>query len=127
MLCCACCLAAQNAKPAASLAGEGKKIALPSGGYFTWQFAQKPKMGTAILKIRAYSKTGEKDASCKISAEYGMPEMRAHDSGAVNFRLSKKGDYLLPVEIAMPGKWRVTIHIRQSGKEIFSGAIDFDV
>jgi len=114
----------QAAQPVA-LSAAGKNNPLPSGGYFTWQFDKKPQLGTLIIKIRAYDKSGKQVSRYEIYGESGMPEMRAHDSGPVKFQLNKKGDYLLPVEVAMPGQWRTTVRIKQEGREILAGNIDF--
>jgi len=110
-----------------ALSSVGKHNILPSGGYFTWRFDKEPKIGSVIVIIQAYSKAGKKENPYKITGEYGMPEMHAHDSGPIAFQLNKKGDYLLPVEIAMPGEWRITIRIKQAGKQILIGYIEFAV
>lgn len=115
---------AQAAKPV-PLAASGDKNLLPGGGWFTWEFDKKPKLGTLIVKIRAYGKDGKQQSPYKITGESGMPSMRAHDSGPVAFQLNKKGDYLLPVDVVMPGDWRVTVRVSKDGKEILAGEIDF--
>jgi hypothetical protein len=57
-----------------------------------------------------------------------MPSMRgAHDSGDVDFKLNKKNDYLLPVNIVMPGDWEVRVTFLKDGKPVFHGGITFDV
>jgi hypothetical protein len=57
-----------------------------------------------------------------------MPSMRgAHDSGSVEFKLNRKDDYLMPVNIVMPGDWEVQVTIQKDGKPVFYGSITFDV
>ncbi len=57
-----------------------------------------------------------------------MPSMAgAHDSGEVAFKLNKKGDYLLPVNVVMPGGWEVRLTFSRNGVVIFRGRILFDV
>lgn len=107
--------------------GEGKHNPLPAGGYFTWRFDKKPQIGGLIVILQAYSKEGEKESPYEISGEYGMPGMNAHDSGPVPFQMNKKGDYLLPVEIVMPGPWQITLRIKRDGKQILVGTISFVV
>ncbi|MFA5975773.1 MAG: hypothetical protein WC859_06345 [Elusimicrobiota bacterium] len=110
-----------------TLSGEGKKNPLPSGGYFTWRFDKKPEMGMVIVILQAYSNAGKKETPYEITGEYGMPEMRMHDSGPVPVQLNKKGDYLLPVQISMPGSWQIVLRIKRAGKPVLSGKIDFAV
>jgi hypothetical protein len=50
-----------------------------------------------------------------------------HDSGNVDFKLSRKSDYLLPVDVVMPGDWEVQLTFMKDGKAIFYGRVDFDV
>jgi hypothetical protein len=109
------------------LSGEGRHNPLPAGGYFTWRFDQKPQIGGLIVILQAYSQDGRKESPYEISGEYGMPGMRAHDSGPVPFQMNQKGDYLLPVEIAMPGAWQITLRIKRDGKQILVGKISFEV
>lgn len=115
---------AQAAKPA-PLAASGDKNPLPGGGWFTWEFDKKPQLGTLIVKIRAYGKDGKQQSPFKITGESGMPSMRAHDSGPAPFQLNRKGDYLLPVDVVMPGQWRITVRVSKDGSEISAGEIDF--
>jgi len=57
-----------------------------------------------------------------------MPSMRgAHDSGEVAFKLNKAGDYLLPVNVVMPGDWEVRLTFSRNGSVIFRGKVTFDV
>jgi len=110
-----------------TLSAEGRHNFLPSGGYFTWRFDKKPQIGGLIVILQAYSKEGQKESPYEISGEYGMPGMNAHDSGPAPFQMNKKGDYLMPVEIAMPGEWQITLRIKRDGKQILVGKISFVV
>jgi predicted metalloprotease len=51
----------------------------------------------------------------------------AHESGDQPFKLSQKGDYLLPINIVMPGGWEVRLTLLKDGKVIFKGSHQFDV
>jgi len=117
--------------PAASgpavLAAEGEKIPLPDGGWFTWQFAEKAKLGTPIAKVQVFGKDGAQAAACEVIGEYGMPSMRYHDSGPVKFQLNKKGDYLLPVNLVMPGEWELKIKVLKGAEKLYEGAILFTI
>jgi hypothetical protein len=96
--------------------------------YFTYEFDRTPKMGTAILKIKVYEKNGVQVSDLDISGRSDMPSMRgAHDSGEVAFKLNKKGDYLLPVNIVMPGDWEVRLTLSRTKIVIFRGRIVFNV
>jgi hypothetical protein len=134
LLLCATCLAPLSAgtpskapTPAgpAALAPEGKKNMLPDGGWFTWQFSQKPKLGALVVKVQVFDKAGARVTPYVIVGESGMPSMRYHDSGPVKFQLNKKGDYLLPVDLVMPGEWQVVIRVKKDKREIYAGKVVF--
>jgi len=110
------------------LPGPGKKCWIGEALYFIYEFDRTPKMGTAILKIRVYEKNGAQVSDLNISGRSDMPSMRgAHDSGEVDFKLNKKGDYLLPVNIVMPGDWEVQLMFSRTKIVIFRGRIVFNV
>jgi hypothetical protein len=51
----------------------------------------------------------------------------AHETGDRYFKLSRNGDYLLPIDIVMPGDWEIRLTILKDGKVIFRGSYQFDV
>jgi hypothetical protein len=106
----------------------GKKYDVDADTYLTWEFNEKPKMGTAFLKIQVFNKKGEQIKPFTIVGRSDMPSMRgAHDSGDVGFKLNRKNDYLMPVNVVMPGDWEVRVTILKDGKPVFYGSITFDV
>ncbi|MDD2804247.1 MAG: hypothetical protein PHV33_01730 [Elusimicrobiales bacterium] len=107
------------------LAPEGKKNPLPGGGWFTWSFAARPKLGTAIIKVQLFDKAGSREKNLEFIGESGMPSMPYHDSGPVKFQLNKKGDYLLPVDLVMAGEWQLTIRVRKEKREIYAAKVLF--
>lgn len=110
------------------LAKSGKKCWIGEVNYFTWEFDRTPKMGTAILVIKLYDKDGTRVTDLAITGRSDMPSMRgAHDSGEVAFKTNKAGDYLLPVNIVMPGDWEVRLTFSRNGIVVFRGRIAFDV
>ena len=114
-------------KPKA-LPGESKKVIINKDHYFTYEFAKKPSMGTVVLRVRVFDNNGKQITPYAVFGDYGMPSMRGHhDSGKQQFKLNKRGDYLLPVNIVMPGDWDVTITIEKDGKAIFKGVLYFDI
>ncbi len=57
-----------------------------------------------------------------------MPSMRgAHEMGERAFQLSRKGVYLLPIPIVMPGEWEVRFTVSRGEAVIFRGGYTFDV
>ncbi|MBI5602130.1 MAG: hypothetical protein HY879_02125 [Deltaproteobacteria bacterium] len=111
-----------------SMSGPGKKIPLGSGHYFLYGFDKKPKLGIVIMKVEVFTREGKKDTSFQIKADADMPSMRgAHGTGDRPFTLSKKGDYLLPVDIVMPGDWEIRLTLVKEGKVIFRGSYAFNV
>lgn len=109
------------------LPGEGKKVWIEKEYYFTYEFDKKPQLGTAILKIELYDKNGDRSTALKITGDAGMPSMPHHDTGDIAFQTNKKGDYLLPVNVVMPGDWQVKLNFLKETQSIFKGSIRFDV
>lgn len=110
------------------LPSAGKKCWLDETTYFVYEFTEKPQMGTAILRIQVFNKSGEKNSSFKIMGRYDMPSMAgAHDSGDQEFKLNKKNDYLLPVSIVMPGEWKVKVTFLKEESPRFRGRFKFNV
>jgi hypothetical protein len=106
----------------------GKKVWIGEVNYFVYEFDRTPKMGTAILKIQVFDKDGHKVSDLDITGQSDMPSMKgAHDSGEVAFKLNKKGDYLLPVNIVMPGGWEVLLTFSRNKIVVFRGRIVFVV
>lgn len=106
----------------------GEKINLDVDHYFVYSFDKKPQMGTVIMKIQVFDSTGKQDSPYDITGDLGMPSMRgAHDTGARPFKLNKKGDYLLPVDVVMPGGWELLLQFYRENKPIFVGKVEFSV
>ena len=115
-------------EPSTALPAAGKKCVINDDFYFVYRFDKRPQLGTIIIKIELYNKQGNRDRSFKITGQSGMPSMgSAHNSGTVAFQLNKKGDYLLPVNVVMPGEWEVKLVFVKEDKTIFSGRILFKV
>ncbi len=106
----------------------GKKCQIDDNFYFTYEFSEKPKMGTVILKVQVFDKAGEKNSSFALIGRYDMPTMSgAHDSGDQEFKLNKKNDYLLPINIVMRGEWEVKLTFLKDGTPVFHGFFRFNV
>jgi len=112
----------------APMPGPGKKVSIGSGYSIMYGFDKKPKLGTVIMKVEVYKSDGKRDTSLELKADAGMPSMKgAHETGDRPFSLSKKGDYLLPIGIVMPGDWEIRLTIIKDGRVIFRGRYNFDV
>lgn len=106
----------------------GDKVKLANGFYFTWEFDKTPALGPLVLKIKLFGADGERSTALVIKGSSDMPSMRgAHYTGDHPFKISKKGDYLLPIDVVMPGDWEVQIMILSGETVIFRGHINFDV
>lgn len=106
----------------------GEKIKIDADHYFIYSFDKKPQMGTVIMKVQVFDNAGKQDSSYDLTGDSGMPSMRgAHDSGEKPFKLNKKGDYLLPVDVVMPGDWEVRVQFYKDKKPVFLGRVTFDV
>lgn len=107
---------------------QGTKYKIGDEFEFIYSFNKTPSLGIVVVKIQVFNKNGEKDYSLKIFGESGMPEMKGHhDSGVVEFKQNKSGDYLLPVDAVMPGAWEVRVVFKNALVPIFKGRIDFDI
>jgi len=110
------------------LPGFGKKCRIDEQLYFTYEFTEKPKMGTAILRIRVIDQEGDQTTAFTVLGRSDMPSMAGgHDSGEQEFKLNKKGDYLLPVNIVMPGEWEVKLTFKRGDIAVFRGVFRFNV
>lgn len=106
----------------------GKKNELPDGRYFIWEFNQAPRMGTVILQVQLFDRTGRKTGNLKLFGRSDMPSMRGHhDSGEVAFKMNNQGDYLLPVNIVMPGDWEVVLTFKDGEQTIYRGRLLFKI
>lgn len=106
----------------------GKKVPIGGGYYLIYGFDKKPRLGTAIMKVELFTAAGQKETSLEVWADADMPSMRgAHAMGERVFKLSQKGDYLLPIPIVMPGDWEVRFTVLKAGKAIFKGRYNFNV
>lgn len=108
--------------------GPGKKCPIDDAYYFKYEFSERPKMGMVILKIQIFDKKNDQVVPFKATGRSDMPSMRgAHDSGDVEFKMNRKNDYLLPVNVVMPGDWEIRVIFRLNDKAVFHGSIRFDV
>ncbi|OGD26619.1 MAG: hypothetical protein A2Y56_09725 [Candidatus Aminicenantes bacterium RBG_13_63_10] len=110
------------------LPGPGKRVELDGGLSFTYEFSEKPKLGMVVLKIQVFDKKKNKISPFIITGRSDMPSMRgAHDSGEQEFKLNKMNNYLLPMNVVMPGDWEVRLTFLRDGKVVFRGRLLFDV
>ena len=114
--------------PWKNLKSPGNKNRIDDSTYFIYKPSEKPKLGTVILSIQVFNKSAAKDTSFVIKGQYGMPSMPgAHDSGLQTFSLNKAGNYLLPINIVMPGEWEVRLTFFKGNKPVYRGHAKFNV
>ncbi len=90
-------------KSAVPVIKAGQKTWIGEEYYFVYDFDKKPQMGTIIMKLQVFAKDGKQETSLEITGSTDMPSMKgAHSTGDQPFKLNKKGDYLLPVNVVMP-------------------------
>jgi hypothetical protein len=106
----------------------GKKVSIGDGYYLIYGFDKKPKLGMIIMRVEIFSGQGKKDTSFEVKADSGMPSMSgAHETGEQTFTISKKGVYLHPINLVMPGDWEIRMSVLKQGKVIFRGRYNFDL
>jgi hypothetical protein len=114
--------------PSILLPSEGEKIWINDNFYFTYGYDKRPALGPLVVKIQLFSRDGTRSTALGIKGSADMPSMRgAHYTGDQPFRLSKKGDYLLPVDVVMPGDWEIQLIFTSGDAVIYRGHILFDV
>jgi len=110
------------------LPGSGKSCKIGDDYTFVYDFDKTPKMGTSILRIKLFDGKGRKATDLGIVGQSDMPSMRgAHASGDVPFKLNKKGVYLLPVNIVMPGEWEIRLVFHKDKSVIQRARLLFNV
>jgi hypothetical protein len=118
----------EQAKAYSPMPDPGKKVPIGSGYYLIYGFDKKPKLGTIIMKVEIFTDEGNKDTFFEVKADAGMPSMKgAHETGDRAFKLSRRGDYVLPISIVMPGDWEIRLTILKDKNVIFRGRYNFDV
>jgi hypothetical protein len=111
-----------------SMPDPGKKVPIGNSYYLIYGFDKRPKMGMVIMKVEVFTGEGKKDTTFEMKADAGMPSMSgAHETGDKAFSRSNKGDYLLPINIVMPGDWEIRLSVSKEGKVIFRGRYNFNV
>jgi hypothetical protein len=106
----------------------GQKHWIGEHYYFVYNFDKRPQMGSMIMKIQVFTKDGKQDTSLEISGDADMPSMKgAHSSGNQLFKMNKKGDYLPPINVVMPGDWEVVLNFLKDKKTIYTGSVRFHV
>jgi hypothetical protein len=117
-----------NPQESKQLPKPGEKVPLDADHYFIYGFDKAPKLGTAIMRVEIFATNGSRDTTFAVTGDVDMPSMKgAHSTGNKPFSLSKKGVYLLPVPIAMPGEWELKFTFEKDGKRVFQGSYRFEV
>lgn len=109
------------------LSAGNKKNWIKDEYYFTYQFNQKPTIGTNILKIQIFDNKGNKNGSFDVSGTADMTAMRGMGSGEQSFKKNKKNDYLLPVDVSMRGEWSVEVKFLIKKAEYARYSIKFNI
>ncbi|MFA6034408.1 MAG: hypothetical protein WC889_16025 [Myxococcota bacterium] len=110
------------------LSKPGEKVALGANHYFVYGFDKQPKLGAIIMKVEIFTLDGKRDTSFLVKGDMDMPSMRgAHSTGEKVFSKSKKGFYLFPASIVMPGDWEFRFTFEKNGETVFRGGYLFDV
>jgi hypothetical protein len=110
-----------------TLAGYDKKCWIGQDYYFTYKFDKKPKMGMLVLKVKLFDKNGKKEKSLVITGRSGMPSMSGAHDFEQPFKQNKLGEYLLPVNIVMPGEWEIKMTFSKDKKPFYFGMFRFNV
>ena len=108
--------------------GPGKTAQIGKDYTAVYTFDKKPQMGMVILRLELYDKEGKRDSSLQITGDLDMPTMKgAHGTGSKPLQLNKKGDYLLALNLMMPGEWEVQLVFMKEKTILHRGSIRFHV
>ncbi|MDD5712775.1 MAG: hypothetical protein PHY31_08490 [Smithellaceae bacterium] len=106
----------------------GSKVPIGGGSYLIYGFDGKPRMDIMIMKVEIFDGNGRRDTSCQVKANADMPSMRgAHVIVERAFKLSRRGDYVAPIDIVMPGTWEIRLTVLKNGVVIYRGSYEFEV
>jgi hypothetical protein len=107
---------------------EDKANVINSQYSFTYQFPEKPKLGTYILKVNLL-KNNEKVKDLTVLVSYSMPSCGMHRNPGkpVQMQINKKNDYLAPINFVMRGVWEVVLTFQQNGKDLYSGKFPVEI
>ena len=105
-----------------TLKSDGTDLKMSDGVIFRLEFDRKPSLGTIVAAVKAEDPEG-----LAFTGFYGMPSMPYHDSGPVRFQLNKKGYYVMPLDIVMPGEWEFSIKAERGGQTVYEGSITFTI
>jgi nitrogen fixation protein FixH len=78
------------------------------------------KAGKNDLEVVVKAPSGKPVDNADVSVEFLMPrtEARAEMRNEIKLRSAREGTYIGSGDVTMPGKWKVTIIVRQEGKEV---------
>lgn len=118
----------QDPAEGVSILEPGKRFTVNDTVYGVCEFTQKPQIGMVVLKVQLFDQNDVQVTPYAISGSSGMPSMPGHhDSGEVPLKRNRFGNYLLPVNVVMPGDWEIRLVFRDGERIVFQGAIRFDV
>ena len=117
--CCQVVLASNVGDSTGNTAGNDK------GGEYILkhEWPEKPKVGSYTLKVNLVDKSGKSVEGVEVAVKHDMPKMRCNSGGSGVMKQNNKGDYLLPINFAMRGDWRIVISARKEGIEIATKTI----
>ena len=105
----------------------GQEIAVGSDYVIKYEWPEKPKVGSYTLKINLVDKTGGAVEGAEVVVSYDMPSMRGAHATTETMKQNAKGDYLLPINLVMPGDWEIVVSAVKDGVEIASELILLDI
>ena len=107
---------------------QNEQIRINENYRFKYVFPAKPKLGISVIKLSVFDKNGDKVSNLSALGAYDMPQMRGHhSSGPASFRKNKDGDYLLPLNSVMRGKWEIFLQFKEEDNIIYEGAIYINI
>ncbi|MDR3113442.1 MAG: FixH family protein [Endomicrobium sp.] len=107
---------------------QNEQIRINENYYFKYVFPAKPKLGMSVIKISVFDKDGNKSENFSIDGAYDMPQMRGHhSSGPISFQKNKDGDYLMPLNSVMRGKWEIFLRFKENDNILYEGAVYINI
>jgi len=108
-------------------AADSTEAAIGTDYSIKYEWPEKPKVGSYTLKVNLVDNTDASVEGAEVKVSYDMPSMRGHHAKTETMKQNAKGDYLLPINFAMPGDWEIIVSAYKDGVEIASETILLDI
>jgi hypothetical protein len=106
----------------------GKTIKIDDSYSYIFEFAEKPKLGPATLRVQLLNQKGEKVNNLSIAVYSYMVTMKGHHDERRLFAVnSANQNYLTAITFVMRGQYRLELSFFNDGKLYHTGVYDIKI